>query len=267
VTIPPALTRISLIVVGVYVAICAVACVMQRKLLYFPDETPVAPQGSMEDVTLETSDNVRIKGTWWPGSRDVAIVLFHGNAGNRGHRFDWMRPLISLGWGVFLVDYRGYGGSDGSPSEDGLNRDADAVVAWMAEHHPKKRLVYFGESIGSSVALACATRHAPAGLVLQSATLDLADVAGLHYPIFPATWLMSDRFNARTSIGDLKAPLLSIHGDADTIIPMKLGRAVFDRYAGPKEWYEIEGAGHNDMPYAGGRAYYERIHGFLESLG
>jgi len=267
VTIPPALTRISLIGIGVYVVICAVACMMQRKLLYFPDASPVAPEGRMQDVTLRTSDDVRIKGTWWAGSRDLAIVLFHGNAGNRGDRFDWMRPFISLGWGVFLVDYRGYGGSDGSPSEDGLNCDADAVVEWMAEHHPKKRLVYFGESIGCGVALACAMRHAPAGLVLQSATLDLADVAGLHYPILPTSLIMLDRFNAKGKASKLDAPLLSIHGTADSIIPMRLGLAVYDVYSGPKQWYQIEGAGHNDVPWVGGRDYYERIHRFLESIG
>ena len=265
-TIPPSLLRIVVIVLGVYVAFVAAACVMQRKLLYFPDDTPVEPESGMQDVSLRTTDDVTVKATWWPGTRDVTLVLFHGNAGHRGDRFDWMRPFVQLGWSVLLVDYRGYGGSEGSPSESGLRRDANAAVAWMRQHHPKQKLVYFGESIGCSVALACAAESEPAALILQSGTLDLADVAASHYPIVPVKLILSDRFNARKTIGKLRAPLLSIHGDRDAIIPDRFGRAIFEAYEGPKEWYTVAGAGHNDVVYVGRQAYYERIHRFLESV-
>lgn len=266
-TVPPAVLRIVLIVLGAYVALIAVACVVQRKMLYFPDDSVVVPEDGMQDVSLQTADDVAIKATWWPGTRDVTLILFHGNAGHRGDRFDWMRTFVNLGWNVLLVDYRGYGGSDGSPSERGLRNDADAAVAWMQANHPKQRLVYFGESIGSSVALACAARTPPAGLILQAGAIDLADVAGEHYPALPTRLILSDRFNARSTIGSIEAPLLSVHGTQDTIIPDHLGRAVFDAYQGPKAWYSVEGAGHNDLVYVGGRAYYERVHRFLESIG
>jgi fermentation-respiration switch protein FrsA (DUF1100 family) len=266
VTIPPSLIRITLTVALVYVAICVIACVMQRKMMYFPATEPVAPEKDMQDVTLQTSDGVPVKATWWPGRRKVAIVLFHGNAGNRGDRFDWMRVFHSLGWSVFLLDYRGYGGSKGEPSEAGLGHDADASVAWLKKNAPDTKLVYFGESIGGSVAMGLAARHRPAGIILQSTALDLSDVARKHYPILPIGLILSDKYDSRAVIGKLDVPLLSIHGDRDDILPMRFGRAAFDAAPGPKEWYTVEGAGHNDLIYVGGRPYYEKIHAFLESI-
>jgi len=268
VKIPPALLRILLAVAASYVVICVFAWFMQRKLMYFPDTAAVAPLSGtgMQDVTLKTSDGIDIKASWWPGKRKVALLLFHGNAGHRGHRFDWMGVFHSLGHPVLMLDYRGYGGSGGEPSEDGLNRDADAAIAWLKKNAPDKKIVYMGESIGASVAVACAARHAPAGLVLQSSALDLADVAAYHHPYLPTGLIMNDRFDARDLAGKLAVPLLSIHGDEDTIIPMKFGRALYDAAPGPKEWYEVKGAGHNDVIPRGGTPYYQRIATFLSEI-
>ena len=266
--IPPTAVRILLIVAASYVAVCVFAWLMQRKLMYYPTAEPVAPLSGtgMEDVTLTTSDGVDIKASWWPGKRTVALLLFHGNAGHRGHRFSWMGVFHSLGYSVLMVDYRGYGGSAGEPTEDGLNRDADAAVAWLKKHAPKKKVVYFGESIGASVAVACAARAMPAGLVLQSATIDAAAVASHHYAFLPIGLMLKDRFDSREFAPKLATPLLSIHGDQDQIIPMKFGRALFDAAPGPKEWYEVKGAGHNDVIPVGGSDYYQRIETFLREI-
>jgi len=261
------LVRFPLWVLAIYVGICVLVYLVQRRMMYFPDAAPVAPEPGMENVALRTRDGITVQGTWWPGTRPVTILLFHGNAGHRGHRFDWMRTFHDLGWSVFLLDYRGYGGSEGSPSERGLGRDGDAAVAWLEEKRPGDARVYFGESIGASVAVDVATRHAPAALVLQSAAYNLSEVGRVHYPWLPLGLILKDGWSSRGKIEKLDVPLLSIHGARDRIVPLAQGRALFD--ASPstaKEWWALEGAGHNDVPEAGGRDYYRRIHAFLERV-
>ncbi|MHC4941106.1 MAG: alpha/beta hydrolase [Planctomycetota bacterium] len=261
------LVRIPIWLVAIYLGLCLLVYLVQRKMMYFPDPEPVAPEAGMTDVTLTAEDGTTVKGTWWPGTRPVTLLLFHGNAGHRGHRFDWMREFHELGWNVFLLDYRGYGGSGGSPTQRGLGQDADAAVAWLQESRPADKLVYFGESIGGSVAIDVASRHEPAGLILQSTGYDLTKVGQIHYPWLPLGLLLKDRWSAQGKIENLDVPLLSIHGEQDHIMPMRFGRAVFE--ASPskaKQWLGLPSAGHNDITWRGGRTYYERIHRFLESI-
>jgi len=259
------LVRIPLWLFAIYVGLCVLVYVVQRKMMYFPDPEPVAAEPGMEDVALETADGVTVRATWWPGNRPVTILLLHGNAGHRGHRFPWMRRFHRLGWSVFLLDYRGYGGSDGSPSQPGIARDADAAAAWLRAHRPDDAVVYFGESIGGSVAVDLASRTRPAAVVLQSAGYDLTDVGKEHYAWLPLGLMLKDTWSARGKIEDLDVPLLSIHGTRDRIVPPAHGRRMFDASpSADKEWYAIEDAGHNDVEAVGGAAYIERVHRFLE---
>jgi len=238
---------------------------LQRRLQYFPGfDVPPAPEG-VEDVTFETSDGVTLHAFFWPGPRDVTLVLFHGNAGHRGDRLEWMKPLHVLGWGVLLVDYRGFGGSAGSPTEQGLYLDGEAAADYLRGRGLTK-LVYFGESLGCGVAVETAVRRPPAGLICQAGAASLVAVGKRAYPWLPVGLIMRDRFDAAARLPEARCPVLCIHGTDDATIPIEMGRALFDAAREPKTWLEIDGAGHSDLAAVGGAAYYERVHGFLEGL-
>ncbi len=256
-----------LIVLATYLGICALAYVFQRKLMYFPDARAVAPHAGMQHVDLVTSDGVSLAATWLPGTSDVAFVLFHGNAGHRRHRFDLYAPLQRRGHSILFLDYRGYGGSAGSPTEAGLLLDAEAAVTWLSKHAANSQIVYFGESLGCSVALALAARHPPNGIVLQSGGLDLGAVAQGHYPFLPVKWLLRDRFDNRKAAPHVTCPALVIHGANDTIVPMRHGRSIYDALPGTKQWLELPTAGHNDVVTEGGAAYFKAIDTFVRGLG
>jgi len=257
------LRRALLFVVAIYLLLCAVMYLLQRRMQYFPDGGSVSAPAGAEDVTLKTADGLSIKATYWVPKRDTTLLIFHGNAGHRGDRFGWVSGFVQDGWGVLLIDYRGYGGSEGSPTEQGLYKDADAAAAFLAQRGAK-RVVYFGRSLGAGVAVDLAARRAPAGLIVECGALAIVDVAKEAYPAFPVGWLMRDRYDGRGKVEKIACPGLFIHGARDTLIPPRMGRALFDAYGAKKEWYEVEGAGHNDVSLVGGRAYYRRISDWLE---
>jgi len=265
----PIYLRLALYAILAYAAVCLLAWIFQRKLQYFPDRGPVPmPRGEtyreLEDVRIETEDGVEIAAWYWPGLRPTTLLFFHGNAGHRGHRLGWVQTFHDLGWSILLIDYRGYAESGGNPTEEGLAMDARAARAWLADRGVM-RVAYVGESIGCSVAVGLAFTEPPAALVLQSGTVSVRAVAQRHYPFLPVGLLMSDGFESKEKMGGIDAPLLSIHGARDRIIPVEFGRALFDAAPGEtKEWWLLEQAGHNDVIYHAGRAYYERVHEFLE---
>jgi uncharacterized protein len=252
---------------AVYIIFIVLVYLFQRKLQYFPDPSEVPlPQGEeylgLETVDLTTVDGLHITGWHWPGGRPVTLLIFHGNAGHRGHRLDWVRNLHGLGYGVFILDYRGYGGSDGSPTEEGLYRDGEAALQWL-QHKKDLKLVYFGESLGCGVAVELAVRHPPEALILQSGFSSALAVARKAYPYLPVRLLMKDRYECLEKIQKVSCPLLIIHGERDSLIPIGIGRELFEAAREPKEWFPLPGADHNDLPWVGGRAYLEKIDAFL----
>jgi fermentation-respiration switch protein FrsA (DUF1100 family) len=262
-----------------YAAICLVLFLMQRRLQYLPD--PSRPQlpgqppySSVREVELETEDGLRLGAWHWPAESrgelaDLTIVLFHGNAGHRGHRLEWMRALASTGAGVLQVDYRGYGGNPGTPTEKGLYRDGDAAVRFAREQlgDQAARLVFLGQSLGAGVAVEMAARHGADGLILQNAAATLVDLARGAYPWLPAGLLLRDRFAAIERIPSVRCPLLAIHGQADRIVPIGLGRRLYEAAPGPKTWWAVPEAGHNDLLEAAGPEYLRRVGAFLRDLG
>jgi fermentation-respiration switch protein FrsA (DUF1100 family) len=246
-------------------------------MLYFPDASrpalpPELAARGVREVRFSTEDGLELAAWHWPAREgrpcsDLTLVVFHGNGGHRGWRADWYELLNATGAGVLALDYRGYGGNPGSPSEAGLYRDADAAVAWAREH-VGGRLVFLGESLGGGVAVEMAARHAPAGLILENAAATLVDIAKQAYPWLPVSLLMRDRFAAERRMRKIACPLLAIHGEADRVIPLALGRRLYDAAPGPKTWVPVPGAGHGEhVAVLGAEEYLRWIGGFLASLG
>jgi len=168
-----------------------------------------------------------------------------------------------MGYGVLLPDYRGYGGSSGSPSEAGLYLDGDACMAWLRKRGNGMPVIV-GSSIGCGVAVEMARRHTPAALILQSGYSSMAAVGGAAYPYLPAGLLLKDRFDNLAKIRALDCPLLCLHGDDDRIIPIQLGRRLYQAANQPKHWVTLQGSGHNNMWDAPEDAYWLAVEEFLD---
>lgn len=242
------------IAVGIYVLLGLTMFGLQRNFLYFPDkERPDPDEAGVEGlrvVALESEPGVRVRHWYVPPPNDTApvVVVFHGNAGHIGHRVPKFRALLKAGFGLFLAEYRGYGGNPGSPDEPGMTADAEAVMAFLAaEGIGPKRLVVYGESLGSGVAVKMAAAHESAGVVLESPFTSVGDVAQAHYWFLPARWLVLDTWEVAGRIDEIGAPLLVLHGELDRIVPVRFGREVFARAREPKQAVFHPEAGHNDL--------------------
>jgi fermentation-respiration switch protein FrsA (DUF1100 family) len=228
----------------------------QRRMIYFPFGAVPAPSAlgltAVEQVTFTSADGLTLAG-WFvrpPGGRPplTTVIVFNGNAGNRAMRAPLAAALASHGMAVFLFDYRGYGGNPGSPAEDGLARDARGAAEYVASRPDvdPARVVYFGESLGTAVAVRLATDRRPHALILRSPFPSLVDVGRLHYPALPVRWLLRDRYECIDRIRRAGCPLLVVAGDRDGIIPAELSERLFAAAAEPKRLVIIRDADHND---------------------
>ncbi len=238
---------------------------LQRQMIYFPDASPVPPAGDVidgaRDVTLRTDDGLEL-GAWFvpaaPGQREadrrMAVLVAPGNGGNRIGRADLAEELRRRGLAVLLMDYRGYGGNPGSPSEAGLARDAVAAAdALEGLGYPPERTIYFGESLGTGVVAALQMQRAPAGVVLRSPFTEFADVGSEHYPWLPVRRLLRDRFPVTDHLAESEVPVTVIYGDQDSIVPTEMSKRVADEVPRLAERVVITGAGHNDPVMFGPR--------------
>lgn len=235
---------------------------LQRQLVYHPDTSAVPPAGDViegaRDVTLETRDGLEL-GAWFipaDPAQDTGMVVLvaPGNGGSRVGRTSLAEAMNARGLAVLLMDYRGYGGNPGDPSEDGLAADADAAVQQLAElGYGLEDTLYFGESLGSGVVAALQERHPPAGIVLRSPFTDLADVGSHHYPWLPVRALLRDRFRVAEVIADTDVPVTVIYGDSDSVVPTELSARVTDQASSLVERVVLEGADHNDPVMFGAR--------------
>ena len=229
----------------------------QRQLIYYPDPSAVPPAADViagaRDVTLHTSDGLKL-GAWFlpapaesrPGG-DMAVLFAPGNGGNRLGRADFAVELQRRGFAVLLMDYRGYGGNPGSPSESGVAADAIAAVDALAElGYPPESTIYFGESLGTGVVATLQEERPPAGVVLRSPFTELADVGAQHYPWLPVRLLLRDRFPVLELVAMSDVPTTVIYGDRDLVVPTWLSARVADGAASLHEEVVLEGADHND---------------------
>ena len=247
---------------------------IEHHFLYFPERGLTgAPSDyglAYEDASFLSSDGIRLHGWFIPGEEDVTWLWFHGNAGNISNRLDNLKRLHDeLGVNVLIFDYRGYGASEGSPSEEGLYLDAEAALSYLRRRSDvsRDRIVYFGRSLGAGVAVELALRAPPHGLILESALPSIPYMARRAYPWFPfVQFFVRSRYDSLDKLQRLDVPKLLLHGDRDDIVPIDAGRELFDAAAEPKAFYTIRGAGHNDTSLVGGDAYFAALRSFVEQL-
>ncbi|MCC6469206.1 MAG: alpha/beta fold hydrolase [Alphaproteobacteria bacterium] len=264
----------------VYGGLVTALYLFQRQLLYHPaTATPDLAASHVPDmraVRLATDDGLDLL-AWYkaPPPGRALVIMFHGNAGHIGHRGWKARRYLDAGYGVMLVSWRGFGGNRGSPSEEGLMRDGRAALAFaIGEGVKPARLVFYGESLGSGIAVALAAEQGAAGdpvgaVVLEAPYSSIAEVAQHHYFYIPARHLIRDKFDSMARIAGIKAPLLVVHGELDRTIPVHFARALYDRAVEPKEAVWLPAAGHNDVyDHGAGEAvlaFLARVNGFPRS--
>ena len=232
-----------------YLGALALLYVSQRMLLYLPSRAVADPAAfglSPEIRHLKTRDGETLLAWWFaPSPGRPAILYFHGNGAGLGDRHERLKRLLASGDGLLLVEYRGYAGSTGKPTEAGLILDGEAGYdeALKLGVDPK-RLVVFGESLGSGVAVALAATHPVGALVLDSPFTSTVDVAAERYWMFPVRALMSDTFRSDLRIVSVQAPLLVVHGSADRTVPVRFGEQLFALANEPKRFILVPGADH-----------------------
>lgn len=252
----------------VWLAVIVLARFMERRFLYFPIRALAAEPADYglraEELQLTASDGVRLHGWWIRAKGERALLLFHGNGGNVSHRLERAKLFVEeLGVDLFLVDYRGYGLSEGTPSEAGLYRDGRAIYDAARERgFPPERIVLHGESLGCAVAVDVALERPVCGLALETPFLSVPALARKHYPFVPAIVIRS-RFDAASKVGRIAAPKLFVVAENDEIAPPSQGRALYELARPPKELFVVPGAGHNDTYAVGGRPYLDAWRRFL----
>lgn len=238
-----------LLAVAGYGALLVLMYVFQRSLMYFPDtkRTPPALAGlpQAEEVALRSSDGERLI-AWHvpPRAGQKLVIYFQGNAGGLDLRAERFGRLTADGTGVLALCYRGYGGSTGSPSEAGLIRDALAAYDYAVARQPAARIVLWGESLGTGVAVALAAEREVGGVILDAPFSSIADVGAAAYPFAPVRWLIKDPFHSDRRIARVRAPLLIRHGEDDAVVPIRFGERLFALANEPKRFERFAGEGH-----------------------
>jgi uncharacterized protein len=235
-----------------YVALATIIYLAQRSLMYFPDTVHVLPAeaGLPEagEVPLTAADGVGII-AWHVPPRDAkpVILYFHGNGGALRFRVERFRRLIADGIGLVALEYRGYGGSAGSPTEQGLIADADAAYRFAAARYPTQQLVLWGESLGSGVAIAVAAERPVGRVILEAPFTSAVAVGARHYWYLPVSLLMKDQFRSDTRIGKITAPVMIMHGVHDHVVPYAMGEQLFDLANKPKRLVRFLDGDHEDL--------------------
>jgi uncharacterized protein len=254
--------RVALLLIVLILAFVATLWLTQRWLIYFPAADLPSPAAvglaTATEVSFPTEDGLRL-GAWFVpaagASRGITVLFLSGNGGNRAMRAPFAAALASHGIAMLLVDYRGYGGNPGRPTESGLAADARAARGYLAQRPDvdATRIVYFGESLGTGVAVRLAAEQLPRALVLRSPYTSLVDTGRRHYPFLPVSLLLADRFESLDRIGGISCPVLVIAGTRDSLVPADQSERLFEAIRSPnKKLLLIDGADHNDYELLAG---------------
>lgn len=263
------LVLVAIGLVAGYLLLIAYVYARQGSMLYFPakeiEATPRDIGLDYLDITLRTKDGLDISAWLIPADNARGFVLFcHGNAGNISHRLDSIRIFHGLGLGVLIFDYRGYGGSQGSPDEEGTYVDAEAAWDYLANilHVRPEKIVLFGRSLGSAVAAEVALRRQAGALIMESGFSSVPDLGKKFFPHLPVGLISRYRYDSIGKVGRIKMPKLFIHSPGDEIVPYEQGARLFEEAGEPKEFLRISG-GHNDGFMLSGKEYAEGLKTFL----
>lgn len=247
---------------------------LDKYIIFFPDreltQTPADAGLHYEDISFSAADGTRLHGWFAPGAGADTLLWFHGNAGNISYRVNNILMLNRrLGLNVFIFDYRGYGGSEGSPSERGMYADADAALTYLQSRPDvdADRIILFGRSLGCAVAVETAMRRPVKAVILESPFTSIAGMARATGPLtglVPIHWLLKSKFDSLSKIAAVQSPLMVLHGDSDDTVPIAMGRALYAAAKAPKRFYAIPGANHNDTYLSGGDAYFAALQDFIQ---
>ena len=269
------LLQLCLLVAAVYAVLLVYVYFFQSRLIYFPNiggsglATPATRGMTYEDVVFEATDGVRLHGWFVSAPEERAVVLFfHGNAGDITHRLDTIALFHELGLSTFIIDYRGYGRSEGSPTEQGTYADAEGAWLYLTRERgiAPDRIVIFGRSLGASIGTWLAAQHKPAALIVEAAFTSAPDLASHHYWFLPVRTLARFRYDTRDYLQRVTSPVLIFHGAQDEIVPITHGRQLLDVANEPKEFVELIG-GHNDAFFLSGPLYRRSLAEFLARHG
>jgi uncharacterized protein len=242
-----------------YLGVLVLLYTMQRSLMYFPETERTSPTAAglpqAQEILLDTADGEKLI-VWHVPPRDnrPVVLYLHGNGGALRHRAERFRALTADGTGLVAVDYRGFGGSTGSPTEPGLLVDAETAYAYAAAHYPVQRIAVWGESLGTGVAVPLAAERPIGRLVLEAPFTSTADLAARQYPFVPVRWLMKDQFRSDLRIASVTAPLLVLHGERDTIVPIEYGERLFGLAHEPKRFVRFPQGEHEGLDRFGALA-------------
>ena len=263
--------KFVLVVAACYGLLVVVVYFMQSRMLYLPEvpgrELAMTPaDGGMdyEDVSIETADGVTLHGWFIAGQSSRVLLFFHGNAGNISHRLDSIRQFQDLGLSVLIIDYRGYGQSEGRATERGMYRDAEAAWRYLTEDRGvvASEILIFGRSLGASVASRLAAHHQPLALVVESSFTSVPDIAQDLYPWLPVRWLTRLNHATRDYVKEVRCPVLVVHSRDDEIIPFHHAERIFASANEPRTLLEIRGT-HNDAFLRDERTYIQGLQTFL----
>ena len=254
---------------GIFALFVVVGRLLHRYFIYIPDRARVAPKDAglpeVEEVVFKASDGTKLIAWYLPAERGKpSLLYFTGNSGNVAKRAGKIKSIGADGYGVFMLNYRRYGGSEGRPTERRVTADAVSAYDYLRGLGVAPAdIVAYGESLGTAVASRLALQRHVEGLVLEAPFTSIVDVGQLLWPLFPLNLIMADRYRTIDRIGQVTAPLFIIHGGRDTIIPLDQARHVFHAAAEPKSFALVPQAAHNDLF---DRGAWEKVRGFLESL-
>jgi fermentation-respiration switch protein FrsA (DUF1100 family) len=250
--VPMVVLKWILVAAAVYGAVVALLYLAQRSLIYHPDRSRISPAEAglpeAEELFLHTSDGEKVL-AWHvaPKPGKAVIIFFHGNAEIVPWRVARHRQLIADGSGLVALSYRGYSASSGQPSEEGLHRDALAAYDFAAKRYTPARLVLWGHSLGSAVAVRLAAEKPVGRLVLEAPFFSAVSIAAAVYPFVPVRLLMRDQFRSDLRIGQVQAPVLIVHGARDGVIPVTSGQRLYDLIRSPKRFVLLPDGDHNNL--------------------
>jgi pimeloyl-ACP methyl ester carboxylesterase len=247
----------------------------EPRLLYYPDrqleQTPDHAGLKYEDITLTASDGVRINGWFLPahteGNAKLTVLLLHGNAGNISHRLEKLSILRDLGVDSFIIDYRGYGRSEGRPNEEGTYRDAQAAYEYLTRQRklPPRSIIVYGESLGSAIAADLASKVEVGGLILEEAFTSTGDVGQKMFPFFPVRWLVRNKYDTLSKMPRIKVPLLMLHSREDETFNIRHAQLLLAAANDPKQLVELHGS-HNDAFLVSAPTYREALQKLFATL-